>query len=226
MGCLEKNESQISHNVNFKFVSLCTIRWFKWINQPVATIPPVYYLMFIYSSTCFGRPHDHHQELSNCSSSLWFYLRSVVTALLLPSSDCNPEAATAVVEPLMMAVRTPKTCWAVNKCQVINWRDCCIWLVYLFKSHDVISISSLPPCLTAFHPLNRWQPFTSTHSFLVPTFLCKQSMLILTLWAGSFYLNYPTFPLKHHDNKEDIPTSSHTAMIYDSMYPHGIMACT
>jgi len=40
-------------------------------------------LTFIYSSTCFGRPHAHHQELNNCSSSLWFYPRSVVVAVLL-----------------------------------------------------------------------------------------------------------------------------------------------
>jgi len=40
-------------------------------------------LTFIYSSTCFGRPHAHHQELNNCSSSLWFYLRRVVIAVLL-----------------------------------------------------------------------------------------------------------------------------------------------
>jgi len=40
-------------------------------------------LTFIYSPTCFGRPHAHHQELNNCSSSLWFYLRSVVIAVLL-----------------------------------------------------------------------------------------------------------------------------------------------
>jgi hypothetical protein len=46
-------------------------------------ISPVYYLTFIYSSTCFGHPHAHHQELNNCSSSLWFYLRSVVIAVLL-----------------------------------------------------------------------------------------------------------------------------------------------
>jgi hypothetical protein len=30
-------------------------------HQLDATIPPVYYLAFIYSSTCFGRPHGHHQ---------------------------------------------------------------------------------------------------------------------------------------------------------------------
>jgi len=40
-------------------------------------------LTFIYSSACFGRPHAHHQELNNCSSSLWFYLRTVVIAVLL-----------------------------------------------------------------------------------------------------------------------------------------------
>jgi hypothetical protein len=43
----------------------------------------VYYLTFTYSSTCFGRPHANHQKLNNCSSSLWFYLRSVVIAVLL-----------------------------------------------------------------------------------------------------------------------------------------------
>jgi hypothetical protein len=40
-------------------------------------------LTFMYSSTCFGRPHAHHQELNNCSSSLWFYRWSVVIAVLL-----------------------------------------------------------------------------------------------------------------------------------------------
>jgi hypothetical protein len=39
-------------------------------------------LTFIYSSTCFGRPHAHHQELNNCSSSLWCYRWSVVVAVL------------------------------------------------------------------------------------------------------------------------------------------------
>jgi hypothetical protein len=37
----------------------------------------------MYSSTCFGHPHAHHQELNNCSSSIWFYRWSVVIAVLL-----------------------------------------------------------------------------------------------------------------------------------------------
>jgi hypothetical protein len=43
----------------------------------------VYYLTFMYSSTCFGRPHAHHQKLNNCGSSLWIYRWSVVVAVLL-----------------------------------------------------------------------------------------------------------------------------------------------
>ena len=42
-----------------------------------------YCLTFMYSSTCFDRPHAHHQELNNCSSSLWFYRWSVVVAVML-----------------------------------------------------------------------------------------------------------------------------------------------
>jgi len=52
-------------------------------HQLDATISPLFYLTFIYSSTCFGRPHVHHQELNNCNSSLWFYHWSVVVAMLL-----------------------------------------------------------------------------------------------------------------------------------------------
>jgi hypothetical protein len=37
----------------------------------------------MYSSTCFGRPHAHRQELNNCSSSVWFYRWNVVVAVLL-----------------------------------------------------------------------------------------------------------------------------------------------
>jgi hypothetical protein len=72
-------------------------------NQSNAAISQVYYLTFMYSSSCFGHPHAHHQELNNCSSSLWFYRWSVVVAVLLvvvglpPRSNGKPEAPTAVV---------------------------------------------------------------------------------------------------------------------------------
>jgi hypothetical protein len=41
----------------------------------------------------------------------------------------KPETATAVIELLMMGRKTPKTCWAVNKCQDNKLENCCIWLV-------------------------------------------------------------------------------------------------
>jgi hypothetical protein len=70
-------------SVDWKFARQCIIIQFKYINQIDATVSQVYYLTFIYSSTCFGCPHAHHQELNNRSSSLWFYLCSLVIAVLL-----------------------------------------------------------------------------------------------------------------------------------------------
>jgi hypothetical protein len=112
----------------------------------------VYYLTFIYGSTCFGRPYAHHQKSNNCSGSLWFYLPIVViavlldvvgpvgrlarprpTALLSPRSNGKPEAATAVVELLLMGMWMPETRWAVSKRQVL--RSCCIWLVDSAERH-------------------------------------------------------------------------------------------
>ena len=87
-------------------------------------------LTFVYSSTCFGRSPAHHQELNDCSGSLWFNLRIVVIVVLCSWSgrpaqgraqpraqhDCHhdtklkPVAATAVVELLMMGGKTSETC--------------------------------------------------------------------------------------------------------------------
>ena len=107
-------------------------------------ISQVYYLTFMYGSTCFGCPHAHHQELNNSSSSLWFYRWSVVAAVLLDvigpdrpnhvqqhcyhhAPTVKPKAATAVVELLMMGMRTPETCRAVYEHQIKNnLRNFCI----------------------------------------------------------------------------------------------------
>jgi hypothetical protein len=57
----------------------CTIQ----INHhPDATVFQFIILTFVYSSTCFGRFPAHHQELNDCSGSLWFYLHIVVTVML------------------------------------------------------------------------------------------------------------------------------------------------
>jgi hypothetical protein len=50
----------------------------------------VFILMFIYSSTCFEHPQANHHELNNYRSSIWFYRRSVVIAVLLVVEELEP----------------------------------------------------------------------------------------------------------------------------------------
>jgi hypothetical protein len=58
----------------------------------------------------------HYQELNDCSGSLWFYLRIVVIVMLCSWHDCHhdtkvkSEAATIVIELLMMGWKRPETC--------------------------------------------------------------------------------------------------------------------
>jgi hypothetical protein len=74
-------------------------------------------LTFIYSSTRFERSHVHHQELNNCSSSLWFYRWSVVVAVLLVvvgpvgPTTTNSTATTTLqrLNQMMMGMRMPET---------------------------------------------------------------------------------------------------------------------
>jgi hypothetical protein len=77
-------------------------------HQPDATIFQFIILTFIYNLTYFGRFTAHHEELNDCSGSLWFYLRIVVTVVLCSWSGWS--AATAVIELLMMGGKTPETC--------------------------------------------------------------------------------------------------------------------
>jgi hypothetical protein len=95
-------------------------------HQPDATVFQFIILTFVYSSTCFGHFPAHHQELNDCSGSLWFYLRIVVKVVLCSwpgrpaqpqtqhdyhyNKKVKPEAATAIIELLMMDGKTPETC--------------------------------------------------------------------------------------------------------------------
>jgi len=62
----------------------------------------------MYSSTCFGRPHAHPQELNNCSSSLWFYHWGVVIAVLL----------VVVGHSLII---WPPPWWYLRLCDILLW---------------------------------------------------------------------------------------------------------
>jgi len=60
--------------------------------------------------------------------------------------DCHhdtkvkPEAATAVIELLMMGGRMPETCWPVNKRQDNKLENCCIWLVIYLNWNKLLSV--------------------------------------------------------------------------------------
>jgi hypothetical protein len=114
------------HSTEFKVCNSVHHLTIKINHKPDAKIFQFIILTFIYSSTCFGRFPAHNQELDDCSGSLWFYIRIVVTLVLCSWSgrparprtqhDCHhdtkvkPEAATAVVELLMMGGKTAETC--------------------------------------------------------------------------------------------------------------------
>ena len=128
-------------------------------HQPDATVFQFIILTFVYSSTCFGHFHAHHQELNDCSGSLWFYLRIVVTVVLCSWSgrparpqtqhDCHndtkvkPEAATAFIELLMMGGKMPETCWAVNKLQDNKLKNYCIRLVIYLNCTMMHALTNL-----------------------------------------------------------------------------------
>ena len=87
-------------------------------------------------------PQRSNGKTGGCYCSCWAPddgredARNVLSRLYRPDHDqqhcyhhvpkAKPEAATAVGELLMMGVRMPETCWAVNKHQVKWCRNCCI----------------------------------------------------------------------------------------------------
>jgi hypothetical protein len=120
-------QSVLNLNVKFKVCKSAHHRTIHINHQPNATIFQFIILMFSYSSTCFGCFPTHHQELNDCSGSLWFYLRIVMTVVLCSwagqparprtQHDCHhdtkvkPEASTAIIELLMMGGKTPEIFW-------------------------------------------------------------------------------------------------------------------
>jgi hypothetical protein len=87
----------LEHRFRFKVCKSLHYRTIQINHQPDATIFQFIIISFIYSSTCFGRFPAHHQELNDCSDSLWFYLRIVMTVVLCSWSGrpAGPSTGTA-----------------------------------------------------------------------------------------------------------------------------------
>jgi hypothetical protein len=105
-----------SVQVNLKLAGPCIFVQFKKIKQPEATVSQIYYLTFMFRSTCFGRLHAHHQELTTALTASGFTLKrggsSVVGRGLAGYDRQNHDQQ--------------------NKRQVIDLSDGCIWLVNVF----------------------------------------------------------------------------------------------
>ena len=148
------------------------------IRQLDATIFPVFYLKFIYSSTCFGRPHAHHQELKKCSSSLWFYLHCVVMAVLL-----------VVVGPVGRPARPRPTARLSTRTSCNNFgerrfvqsavtvtppalhRELRIILIIIFKTgltYLFVYLSSLCDNTKLLLHIIQWNPVTTTSIYGTP----------------------------------------------------------
>jgi hypothetical protein len=88
-------------------------------------------------STCFGRLHAHHQELTTAlAASDYNRPDHDQQRCYRHAPTLKPEAANAVDELLMMGMEEPETCWATNKRQVINLWNCGILLINLFELYD------------------------------------------------------------------------------------------
>jgi hypothetical protein len=72
----------IQSGLKFKVCKPVHHRTIQINHQPDATIFQFIIMTFVYGSICFGRLPAHHQELNDCSKSLWFYLRIVVIVVL------------------------------------------------------------------------------------------------------------------------------------------------
>jgi len=102
------------------------------------------------------------------SGSLWCYLRIVGTVVMCSCSarprtrhECHhdtkvkPEAATAVIELLMMDAKTPETCWTANKRQDNKLENCCIWLVIYLNCTMMHGLTNLKFLTTVWKKLYR-----------------------------------------------------------------------
>jgi hypothetical protein len=137
--------------VLLRFVSPCIIVQFKQITNQMQQFSSLLSWRLFTAQHVSGLFPPIIRNLNDCSGSLWFYLRIVVTVVLRSWSgrleptrprtqdDCHhdtkvkPETATAVIELLMMGGKAPETCWAVNKRQDSKLEKFCIWLVICLK---------------------------------------------------------------------------------------------
>ena len=87
----------------------------------------------------------------------------------------KPEAATAIIELLMMGGKTHETCWAVNKCQDNKLENCCIWLVIYLKYTPVFQTAP-KLCYWSLSDSSRCVRSIQARSKLFPTLIIYNTL--------------------------------------------------
>ena len=123
--CVHQSTGKSRSMLEFNDCKSAPHRTIQVNHQPDVTIFQFIILKFTYSSTCFGRFPAHHQELSDCSGSLWFYLRIVVTVVLCSWSG----------RPLEF-----RRC---KGCKILVFRGRCP-LLYSHAPHNDVSVNDGP----------------------------------------------------------------------------------
>jgi hypothetical protein len=128
-------------------------------HQPDATIFQFIILTLFTAQHVSGVSPPIINSSMTAVAAFGFYLRIVVIVVLCswlgrlaqPQTQHNchhdtrvkPEAATAVIELLMMGGKTPKTCSAVNKRQDNKPKNCCISLVIYLNCTTMLGLTNL-----------------------------------------------------------------------------------
>ena len=97
----------------------------------------IYYSIFIWSSTCFGRHTAHHRELKTAPAASGFAYVRLLDAVSVQQPNvqqphvCKTRSCWCSFELPMMGGVSPETCWASYKHGVINF-DTLLHLVGYF----------------------------------------------------------------------------------------------
>ena len=135
----------------YTHIYICTI-WRSWIratwynyenNQQDALYRLIYYSKSALhvSDNVFGH-HQEHLTVFTVSGSVHPSCCRLLLVVVGPTGPTTTNSTAITRAPtvnqrlllqllqlLMMGMRMPETCWAIFKRQVINLRNCCIWLV-------------------------------------------------------------------------------------------------
>jgi hypothetical protein len=145
-------------------------------------------LTFVYSATCFGHFPAHHQELNDCSGSLWFYLPIVVIVVL-----CRGWAG-YYNQFIILTFICSSTCFGRFPAhhQELNYCSCSLW----FYLHIVVIVvlsswSGRPPRPQTQHDYHHDTKVKPEAATEVIKLLIMGGKTPKTCWAVN----------KHQDNK-------------------------